>query len=115
MLLGKIVAYLVKLGADLCVCVATVHLTSENVPALGGSSWLSVGKHVSVGTSLLLDLSDHLQLVWVVDNELPGLTLVVGCSRNDLALRCNGRNLVVVFLYRSQINLRARVDFRIDL
>ena len=100
LLVGYIVADLVELGANLSICISAIHLSSKDMSTLSSSTRLSVCHDVSVWSSLL-DLSDHLQLVWVIDDELSWLlTFVISSSWYDLALRCNRRNLVVIFLYR---------------
>jgi hypothetical protein len=72
--------------------------------SLSSCSWLTVCHELVIELAFLLDFRDNLELVWVVDDELPGLTfersnVAVRYSRNDLALAGHSRYFIVVLLY----------------
>lgn len=103
----------VEFWAHMSICVSSSHLTSENVPALSGRSRLSTTTNgVRSTNTSLVDLSDHLHLIWIIHDEFFGITsvdrpnstsLTSSCprsSRYDLALRCNCWNLIVILLNR---------------
>ena len=76
LLVDDVVADFVELGTDLGIGIATIHLASKDMSTLCGSPWLSVCHDVSVWSSLL-NLSDHLQLIRVVDDELSWLSFII--------------------------------------
>ena len=88
--------YLIQLASHLCV--TSTQLSPENVASLRGCPWLSLDGPWSVS----VDLSHHLHLIWVVHDKLFGVASIGMVrsltTRNDLALRRNGWNFVVVLL-----------------
>lgn len=77
--------------------IATAHLPSENVTALGCGTGLALDRAWSIS----VNLSYHLHLIWIVHDELFGVTSIVGsvASRNNFTLRSDSRYFIVVFLY----------------
>ena len=72
--------------------------------SLSSSSRLSVLNHSVVS---LLNFGDHLKLVGMIHDEFLGLMTLVRDScigRNDLGLRCNCWNFVVILLYGGQVS-----------
>ena len=79
--------------------VATTHLATENVTALGGGTRLTLDGSGAIP----VNLSDHLHLIGVVHHKFLSIASVASVrslpSRNNLALRSNSWDFIVILLY----------------
>lgn len=103
-------ANFVQFWSHLSICMSSTHLASENMTSLCCSSLLLVsvratnGVRSSVLTASRIDFRNNVHLVLIIHNKFLSISSV-NCahstsrsSRNDLALRCNGWDFVIVLL-----------------
>ena len=83
--------------------IASIHLTTEDVASLSGSTWLTLDG----ARSISVYFGDHLHLIGVVHNKLLGISSVSGgCSLASIynfALGSNSWNLIIVLLNRRKV------------
>ena len=114
--------YFVQFRSHLSVCVSSTNLSTENMAALGSSSWLtvslsSVETWSCMWTSSWIYLWYNMHLVLIIHHKFLGIASV-SCTHsstgpsacNDLALGSHCWYLVVVFLYRRQIYVSTRLS-----
>jgi hypothetical protein len=117
-----VLIHFVQFWTHMSVGTSSSYLPSKDMSTLCSGSWLSVSTnrvwsaHIS-----LVDLSNHLHLISIIHHKLFGISsiyrshsLTSSCStslywplKHDLALRWDGRYLVVIFLNRRQIYINS--------
>jgi len=111
-------ANFVQFWSHLSICMSSTHLASENMTSLCCSSLLLVsvratyGVRSSVLTASRIDFRNNVHLVLIIHNKFLSISSV-NCahstsrsSRNDLALRCNGWDFVIVLLLIIKIKMK---------
>lgn len=111
-------ANFVQFWSHLSISMSSTHLATENMTSLCCSSLLLVsvratnGVRSSVLTASRIDFRNNMHLVLIIHNKFLSISSV-NCahstsrsSRNDLALRCNGWDFVIVLLLLIKIKMK---------